>query len=79
MQNCSYVQIAISLAAVSHVLQTWNEGSDIVSVFLQLSEKKSVIVVSMIQASWVKCHIIHVLWENVVFYLTQGSTNFLNI
>lgn len=40
MQNCSYVQIAISLAAVSHVLQTWNEGSDIVSVFLQLSEEK---------------------------------------
>jgi len=34
MQNCSYIQIAISLAAVSRVPQTSKQESEIVSVFL---------------------------------------------
>jgi len=77
MRNCSYIQTAISLAAVSHVPQTWKQESNFF-FFCSYQRKKSVIV-SMIPASWVTFHVIHVLWQNVVYYLMQGSTNFLNI
>jgi hypothetical protein len=76
MQNCSdRYKFPFSWQEFPMCHRPENKGAMLCQFFLQLSEEKFVHVVSKIPTSRGPFHVIHVLWENVV-YIMQGFADF---